>query len=71
MLDGVSYEKTTIKREDEETEMMPAQEVERVTGEEQKGELEKEIAAAIGRMKKKKTAGIDEIPMKACIVEKR
>lgn len=60
MLDGVSYEEAIEEREDKETEMVPAQEIERVTDEEEKGELEsieeEEIAAAIGRMKKKKAA---------------
>lgn len=67
MLDGVSYEEAIGKREDEETEMVPAQEIERVTDEEERGELEsieeEEIAAAIGRMKKKKAAGIYRILM--------
>lgn len=61
------YEEVIGKREDEKTEMVPAQEIERVTDEEEREELEsieeEEIAAAIGKMKKKKAAGIDGILM--------
>lgn len=38
LLDSISYEEAIGEREDEETEMVPAQEIERVMDEEERGD---------------------------------